>query len=38
MGDHDPAKAVQELLDADPHFNPKLTRAQAERLLSGMSH
>ena len=34
MGDHDPAKAIQELLDADPHFNPKLARAQAGRLLS----
>ena len=34
MGDNDPAKAIQELLDRDPHFNPKLARAQAERLLS----
>ena len=34
MGDHDPEKALQELLETSPLFNPKLARAQRERLLS----
>ena len=33
MGDHDPAKAIQELWKANPRLNPMLARAQDELLL-----
>ena len=34
MGDHDPVKAIQGLLETSLQFNPKIARAQTERLLS----
>ena len=33
MVDREPGKVIQELLDANPRLNPRLARAQAERLL-----
>ena len=33
MVDHEPVKAMQELWGANPRLNPKLARAQEERLL-----
>ena len=33
MVDHEPVKAMQELWEANPRLNPRLARAQAERLL-----
>ena len=34
MGDHDPVKAIQGLLETSLQFNPKIARSQTERLLS----
>ena len=34
MENREPGKAIQELLEANPRLNPRLARAQAERLLS----
>ena len=33
MVDREPGKVIQELLEANPRLNPRLARAQAERLL-----
>ena len=34
MGDREPRKVIEELLEASPRLNPRLARAQAERLLA----